>query len=100
LVVVALEQCWRELSTLSYTLLCEEASAELSFPFDYCKILESIIKDHIEPTLTNVQNPMQRGFTAETSPIYAAVVTTEGKFSVLLECCNPFLLHLTGLQCN
>ena len=42
------------------------------------KILESIIKDHIEPTLTKVQNPMQRGFTAKTSPINAAVVTTEG----------------------
>jgi hypothetical protein len=42
------------------------------------KILESILKDHIEPSLTNVQNPMQRGFTAKTSPIYAAVVTTEG----------------------
>jgi hypothetical protein len=42
------------------------------------KILESILKDHTEPTLTNVQNPMQRGFTAKTSPIHAAVVTTEG----------------------
>ena len=42
------------------------------------KILESIIKDHIERTLTKVQNPMQRGFTAKTSPINAAVVTTEG----------------------
>ena len=41
------------------------------------KILESILIDHIEPTLTNVQNPMQRGFTAKTSPIYAAVVTTK-----------------------
>ena len=45
------------------------------------KILESIIKDHIEPTLTKVQNPIQRGFTAKTSPINAAVVTTGDKRS-------------------
>lgn len=39
LVVVDLAQCWRELSLLYYTLLCEEARSELSFPFDFCRCL-------------------------------------------------------------
>lgn len=42
------------------------------------KILETILKKHVEPTLTKIQNPLQRGFTEKTSPTNAAIIITEG----------------------
>jgi hypothetical protein len=38
------------------------------------KILESIIKDHIEPTLTKVQNPMRRTSDEHSSNLGSNVV--------------------------
>jgi len=42
------------------------------------KILETIVKKHIEPTLSATQNPLQRGFTEKTSPTNATIIITEG----------------------
>ena len=42
------------------------------------KIIETILKQHIEPTITKIQNPLQRGFTEKTSPINAAIMVSEG----------------------
>ena len=36
------------------------------------------MKNHIVPTLSATQNPLQRGFTAKTSPTNAAILITEG----------------------
>jgi hypothetical protein len=42
------------------------------------KILETIVKKHIEPTLSATQNPLQRGFTDRTSPTNEAIIITKG----------------------
>ena len=41
------------------------------------KIIESVIKEEIEPILNPTQHPMQRGFTEDTSPLMAALLITE-----------------------
>ena len=41
------------------------------------KIIESIIKEEIEPVLNPTQHQMQRGFTEDTSPLMAALLITE-----------------------
>ena len=42
------------------------------------KIVETVVKNHIVPTLSATQNPLQRGFTEKTSPTNAAIIITEG----------------------
>ena len=42
-----------------------------------CKILETILKWRLDPILESVQHPLQRGFTAGVSPIYAAFIIQE-----------------------
>ena len=42
------------------------------------KMLETIVKKHIEPTLSATQNPLQRGFTDRTSPTNEAIIITKG----------------------
>ena len=41
------------------------------------KVIESIIKEEIEPVLNPTQHQMQRGFTEDTSPLMAALLITE-----------------------
>jgi hypothetical protein len=36
------------------------------------------VKKHIVPTLSATQNPLQRGFTAKTSPTNAEIIIAEG----------------------
>ena len=42
-----------------------------------CKILETILKWRLDPILESIQHPLQRGFTAGVSPIYAAFIIQE-----------------------
>lgn len=43
------------------------------------KILEAIIKLRIQPQIMKMQNPCQRGFTANTSPLNASFIIEELK---------------------
>ena len=42
-----------------------------------CKLIESIIKDRIKPVCDKSQNPYQRGFTENASPLNAALIIEE-----------------------
>jgi hypothetical protein len=41
------------------------------------KIIEAVIRDRIQPLISNVQNPTQRGFTKGSSPMNAALPVEE-----------------------
>ena len=42
-----------------------------------CKILETLLKSHFDPILRAAQHPLQRGFTAGVSPIFATFIIQE-----------------------
>ena len=59
------------------------------------KIIETIIKDRINPILQQTQHQLQRGFTEDTSPLMAALLITE----VINECRDRNeCVHLTTLD--
>ena len=42
-----------------------------------CKIIETVVRDRIQPNILNVQNTSQSGFTAGSSPLNAALIVEE-----------------------
>ena len=58
------------------------------------KIMESVIRDRIQPFIGNIQNPSQRGFTKGSSPLNAALPVEEAYRMLSDEKRNGYLVLL------